>query len=70
MPSNLGEAGGEKGKEGDEPIYCLLEEDRLITEVHAVTDHLLLFHANDVVLVMDEKLNATPQSKYQFWMAS
>jgi hypothetical protein len=75
MPSNLAEAGGEKGKEGDEPIYCLLQDDRLISEIRIVTDHLLLlphskeFHSNDVFLVIDVKLNPTPQSKYQFWMA-
>jgi hypothetical protein len=75
VPNNLAEAGGEKGKEGDEPIYCLLEDDRLISEIRIVTDHLLMLphsqelNANDVFLVVDVKLNATPQSKYQPWMA-
>ena len=70
LPSNLSEAGGEKGKEGDEPIYCLLEDDRVISEVRIVTDHLLLlphskeFHANDVFLVIDVKLTIGPDSKY------
>ena len=75
IPSNLAEAGGEKGKEGDEPIYCLLENDRFISEVRIVTDHLLMlphskeFHANDVFLVIDVKLNPARHSNYQFWMA-
>jgi hypothetical protein len=74
IPNNLAEAGGEKGKEGDEPIYCLLEDDRLISEVRILTDHLLMlphskeFHANDVFLVIDVKLNTTSQSQYKFWM--
>jgi hypothetical protein len=74
IPSNLAEAGGEKGKEGDEPIYCLLEDDRLISEIRIITDHLLLlphskaFHANDVFLVIDVKINPAPQSNYRFWM--
>ena len=74
IPANLAEAGGEKGKDGDEPIYCLLEDDRLISEVRILTDHLLMlphskeFHANDVFLVIDVKLNTNPQSQYKFWM--
>jgi hypothetical protein len=72
LPQNLPEAGGEKGKEGEEPIYCLLEDDRLISEIRIVTDHLLLlphtqqFHANDVFLMIDVKLIASTQSKYKF----
>lgn len=75
IPANLAEAGGEKGKEGDEPIYCLLEDDQLISEVRIVTDHLLMlphsreFNPNDVFLVVDVKLNPTPKSMYKFWMA-
>jgi hypothetical protein len=75
IPNNLAEAGGEEGTDGDEPIYCLLEDDRLISEVRIVTDHLLLlphskeFHPNDVFLVIDVKLNPKPQSKYKFWMS-
>jgi hypothetical protein len=70
VPINLAEAGGEKGNEGDEPIYCLLEDDRLISEVRIVTDQLLMlphskeFHANDVFLVIDVKLTTPNQSKY------
>jgi hypothetical protein len=75
IPANLAEAGGESGKEGDGAIYCLLEDDRLISEVRIVTDHLLLlphtkeFHPNDVFLVIEVKLNPTPRSLYKFWMA-
>jgi hypothetical protein len=75
IPSNLAEAGGENSKDGEEPIYCLLEDDRLISEVHITTDHLLMlphskeFHANDVFLVIDVKLNVAPHSMYTHWMA-
>jgi hypothetical protein len=42
---------------GEDPLFCLLEDDRLITEVSVVTDRLLVpvqdkEHIHDVVLVL------------------
>ncbi len=72
LPNNLAEAGGKEAEEGDEPVYCLLEDDRLISEVRIVTDHLLMLphsrqlDANDVFLVINVSLNCSPQSHYKF----
>jgi hypothetical protein len=55
------------------PIYCLFQDDSLITEVHVVTDNLLLLpHAressqNDVFLVVDVKLE-TPAHGEWAWV--
>jgi hypothetical protein len=46
------------GESSDEPIYCLLEDDRLISEIKVVSDQLLLLPGektvteNDVFLVI------------------
>jgi hypothetical protein len=62
IPANLEASGGALVQEEDSPIYCLLEDDDLISEVHINTDNLLLLpkeHGsteNDVFLVIDVKL--------------
>jgi hypothetical protein len=72
LPSNLAEAGGEEAKVMDEPVFCLMEDDRLISEVRIVTDHLLMLPhsqqlgANDVFLVISVTLNSPPGSQYKF----
>ena len=42
MPQEHREVGGAVPGEGENPFFCLLEDDTLITEVHIVTDRLLL----------------------------
>jgi hypothetical protein len=62
LPQNLDEAGGKRGNSDDPPIYCLLEDDKLISEIRIITDHLLLLPSkkevspNDVFLVIDVKI--------------
>lgn len=65
IPANAAEMGGDSVVPGEDenPFFCLLEDDRLITEVHVVTDELLLLpnhkevKANDSFVIIDVKLN-------------
>ena len=63
MPKNRGETGDSSPGNDEDPFFCLLENDNLITEVHVVTDSLLLLpnhkeiKANDAFVVIDVKLN-------------
>jgi hypothetical protein len=56
----------------NEPIYCLLEDDRVISEIRVNTDQLLLLpkeqviHPNDVFLVIEVSLQAPPGSNISF----
>lgn len=65
MPKNLDEVGRMGPEEGEEPFYCLLEDDKLISEIRVTTDQLLLLpkekqlEANDVFLVVNIKLKPT-----------
>jgi len=69
LPANLDEMGG--SIQAGEPTYCLLEDDRLISEIKVTADHLLLLpkeessHSNDVFLVIEVSLFAPPQSKWR-----
>jgi hypothetical protein len=62
VPKNADELGAESAQNGAEPIYCLLEDDSLISEVRVNADQLLLLphedeiNANDVFLVIDVKM--------------
>lgn len=55
-----------------EPLYCLLEDDRVISEIRVNTDQLLLLpkeqsiHPNDVFLVIEISLQAPPGSTLAF----
>jgi hypothetical protein len=56
MPQNCDEVQGAP-EQDDDPFFCLLEDDRLITEVKVTTDRLLAATAidasvNDVRLVV------------------
>ncbi len=70
MPKNAQEMGG--SQPNPEPIYCLLEDDRLISEVRVNADHLLMLPkehevtANDVFLVIEVSLEAPPNSRYEW----
>jgi hypothetical protein len=63
LPSNSQEAGGIGPQEGETPLFCLLEDDRLISEVHITTDQLLMLpnhrdvRPNDAHAVIHVKLN-------------
>jgi hypothetical protein len=41
MPTDRNETAGAVPDEDENPFFCLLEDDKLITEVHVVTDRLL-----------------------------
>lgn len=55
-----------------EPIYCLLEDDRLISEIRVVADHLLLLPKerevtpNDVFLVLDVVLESSSSGPWHY----
>lgn len=63
IPTNLQETGGIGPQEDEAPLFCLLEDDSLISEVRITTDQLLLrpnereVKANDVFAVIHVKLN-------------
>jgi hypothetical protein len=72
LPKN-GEGMGPVSKDTDEgPIYCLLEDDSLITEVRIVTDQLLFLprkeetSPNDAFLVIDVKLETPSHGEWAF----
>jgi hypothetical protein len=41
MPGQLTELGGEQPQAGEDPFYCLLEDDKSIFEFNVKTDRLL-----------------------------
>lgn len=63
MPKELNEIGGIGPDQDENPFFCLLEDDRLITEVHVTADRLLLLptkreiKANEALVVIHVKLN-------------
>jgi hypothetical protein len=63
MPADLAEAGGIGPQEDEDPFFCLLEDDKLISEVHVTTDQLLLLpaerkvRANTCAVVLHVKVN-------------
>jgi len=63
IPANTGETGGMGPQDDEDPLFCLLEDDRLISEVRVATDQLLLLpnqrevKPNDAHAVIHVKLN-------------
>ncbi len=63
MPANSDETSGTPPQADENPFYCLLEDDRLITEVRVSTDTMLLLpntrevRANDAHAIIHVKLN-------------
>jgi hypothetical protein len=52
---NVSELGGASATPDEDPFFCLLEDDSLITEVNITTDRLLTSatsHIHDVLLVI------------------
>lgn len=72
LPANLEEAGGPKHSDDEDPTYCLLEDDSLISEVRVVTDQLLMLpkakelDKADVFLVIDVKVSAPARSDWKW----
>lgn len=57
IPASSNELGGAVPEKDEDPFFCLLEDDALITEVNITTDRLLLprradEHLHDVLLVI------------------
>ncbi len=70
IPANMGEAGGPPAEDEENPIFCLLEDDNLISEIRIATDNLLLLpneresNKHDVFLVIDVKLDVPVHSPW------
>jgi len=62
MPDNLAEAGGIGPQNDEDPFFCLLQDDKMISEVKVATDSLLMLprereiKPNDAFLVIHVKL--------------
>ena len=70
MPQTCDEVCGEAPTPGEEPFYCLLEDDRLISKVTVETNWLLTplepnEHINDVHLIIGVKTIVTDGFKYE-----
>lgn len=63
IPKDAGECGGAIPQADETPFFCLLEDDRLVSEVRVSTDQMLLLpnrrevKANDAHAVIHVKLN-------------
>jgi len=72
MPKNLDEAGGSGPQIDEQPFFCLLEDDKLISEIKVTTDSLLLLprerelKANDALLVIHVKLWPTKKNQWDW----
>lgn len=68
MPDTLSEAGGVGPQTGEDPFFCLMENDKLISEVRVTTDQLLLLpqekelKANGAFLVISVSIKPTELS--------
>ena len=73
MPKNLGETGKVAPQADESPFFCLLEDDRLITEVRVTTDRLLLLpnkpnvEPNDCFAIIRVKLNHKNARAFDNW---
>jgi hypothetical protein len=71
MAKDKSELGGQAPTR--EPVYCLLEDDQLISEVRVTTDKLLLLpkhetiRPNDVFLVIEVSHQAPPGTTWSFF---
>jgi hypothetical protein len=72
MPKNLDETGGMGPQEDENPFFCLLEDDKLISEIKVDTDNLLMLpkereiKPNDALLVIHVKLWPTIQNQWDW----
>jgi hypothetical protein len=73
LPHNLEEAGGIGPQEDETPFFCLLEDDKLISQVGINTDQLLVLPTerqtdpNDAFLVIHVQLNARAETPIAWW---
>jgi hypothetical protein len=63
MPDDPGETGGAGPEADEQPLFCLLQNDRLISEIKVTADQLLMLphqkevKANDCFVVIHVRLN-------------
>ena len=75
IPKNLAEAGGTAPGKDETPFFCLLEDDKLISEVRVVSDRLLLLpherevKANDAFAVIHVRINHKTPGTFDQWFA-
>jgi len=75
IPKDAQEIGEAKPAEDENQFFCLLENDNLISEVHVITDQLLVLpnqrevKANDAFAVIHVELNHTGGSPFNRWFA-
>jgi hypothetical protein len=75
VPANLAEAGGVGPQDDETPFFCLLEDDRLISEVKVSADRLLLLpstakvKANDAFVVMTVRVTHKHPGMFDQWFA-
>jgi hypothetical protein len=73
MPKNLDETGKVAPQADESPFFCLLEDDRLITEVRVTTDRLLLLpnkpnvEPNDCFAIIHVTLNHKNARAFDNW---
>ena len=73
LPSDLSETGGVGPQEDENPFFCLLEDDKLISEVHVTTDELLVLpkdrevKPNDAFLVIHVKTKPIDSVNHWKW---
>lgn len=73
LPHSLEEAGGIGPQEDETPFFCLLEDDKLISEVSINADRLLVLPTeretdpNDAFLMIHVQLNARPETPTAWW---
>lgn len=73
IPRSLENAGGIGPQEDETPFYCLLEDDKLISEVRVIGDQLLSLpnarqpKASDAFLVMHVKINHYGGGPFDRW---
>jgi len=75
LPDNLAETGGIGPQDNETPFYCLLSDDKLISEIRVTTEQLLALpkersvNANDAFLVITVKLLPIRQSRNSYVFA-
>lgn len=73
IPKDLANAGGIGPQQDEDPFYCLLEDDKLISEVHVTADQLLSLpghrqpKASDSFVVIHVKINHRGGSPWDRW---
>ncbi len=73
IPKEMSETGGMGPQEDETPFFCLLEDDRLITEVRVSADKLLLLpnqkevKENEAFVVIHVKLNHRNARTFDNW---